>query len=138
MLPISMISARSAFPMTFCSKKGQLTPPEKAIIQQHVLIGEEICQPLPNWRRVLPIIRHHHERWDGSGYPDGLVSDEIPALAQVFQILDIYVALTSKRPHKDSYTSAQALEIIQFETEKGWRNSKLVTQLIQFIGRISS
>lgn len=114
-------------------KKGELTAEERGILQQHVLIGEEICQPLPNRVGVLPIIRHHHERWDGTGYPDGLVGDEIPWLAQIFQILDIYVALTSERPHKKIYTPQEALEIITEEASKGWRNPKLVYQFTNFI-----
>ncbi|ACK73628.1 response regulator receiver modulated metal dependent phosphohydrolase [Gloeothece citriformis PCC 7424] len=114
-------------------KKGELTPEERGIIQQHVLIGEEICQPLPNRRGVLPIIRHHHERWDGTGYPDGLVGNEIPWLAQIFQILDIYVALISERPHKKIYHPQEAIEIITEEGAKGWRNPELVKQFTNFI-----
>lgn len=114
-------------------KKGPLTSEEREVIQQHVLIGEEICQPLPNRRGVLPIIRHHHERWDGTGYPDGLVREYIPFLAQVFQILDIYVALTSERPHKDTYSPQEALEIMAEEAAKGWRNPELVQKFTNFI-----
>ena len=95
-------------------------------------IGEEICQPLHR-RGLLPIIRHHHERWDGSGYPDGLAGNEIPWLAQVFQILDIYNALKSKRPHKEPKSSSEALEIIIAETKKGWRNPEIVKYFIPFI-----
>lgn len=114
-------------------KKGELTLEEREIIQQHVLIGEEICQPLPNRRGVLPIIRHHHERWDGTGYPDGLVANEIPGLAQIFQILDIYVALTSERPHKKIYHPREAIAIITEEAAKGWRNPELVKDFTNFI-----
>ena len=119
-------------------KKEKLTEKEKEILKQHVLFGEEICQPLRNRRGVLPIIRHHHERWDGSGYPDGLVGDEIPWLAQIFQILDIYHALTSVRPHKQAFSSSQALEIIKVETERGWRNPKIVAKFSNFITQTSS
>lgn len=114
-------------------KRGKLTAKEREIIKQHVLIGEEICQPLANKRDILPIIRHHHERWDGSGYPDGLVGEEIPKLARVFQIIDIYEALTSDRPHKKALTATLALKILREEAEKGWRNSELVEQFITFI-----
>lgn len=114
-------------------KKGELTDKERDIVQKHVLIGEEICQPLPNGKGVLPIIRHHHERWNGTGYPDGLRGSEIPWLAQIFQILDIYVALTSERPHKQPFTPQAALEILQEEAEKGWRNPDLVSKFRQFI-----
>ncbi|HEY9706638.1 MAG TPA: HD domain-containing phosphohydrolase, partial [Oculatellaceae cyanobacterium] len=91
------------------------------------------CQPLRTMRGVIPIIRSHHERWDGSGYPDGLVGDDIPDLAQIFQILDIYDALTSERPYKSAFTPEEALEIIAEETQKGWRNPKVVEQFTEFI-----
>lgn len=116
-------------------KRGQLTDAEREIIKQHVLIGEEICQPLANKRDILPIIRHHHERWDGSGYPDGLAKEAIPKLARVFQILDIYEALTSDRPHKKAFSPTQALEILQEEATKGWRNHQLVEQFTAFINK---
>ncbi|HEY9632116.1 MAG TPA: two-component system response regulator [Coleofasciculaceae cyanobacterium] len=114
-------------------KKGRFTPEEREIMNQHVMIGEKICKPLRTMRGVIPIIRHHHERWDGSGYPDGLVGDEIPYLAQVFQIIDIYDALTSERPYKSAFTPAEALEMMVQETEKGWRNPKLMEQFTEFI-----
>jgi putative two-component system response regulator len=114
-------------------KKGKFTPEEKEIMNHHVLIGEQICKPLRSMRGVIPIIRYHHERWDGSGYPDGLVGMEIPYLAQVFQIIDIYDALTSERPYKLAFSPAEALKIIAEETEAGWRNPQLVEQFIEFI-----
>ncbi len=117
-------------------KMGSFTPPEWEIMKTHVLMGEEICKPLRTMRGVLPIIRHHHERWDGSGYPDQLKGNEIPYLAQVFQIIDIYDALTSERPYKPAYSPAEALSIIRQETEKGWRNPELVEKFIEFIHRI--
>jgi putative two-component system response regulator len=114
-------------------KKGQLTPQDWDIMRQHVLIGEQICQPLRSMRGVIPIIRHHHERWDGSGYPDGLKGDDIPYLAQIFQIVDIYDALTSERPYKRAYTPEEALIVMAEETELGWRNPKLMQQFAEFI-----
>ena len=114
-------------------KQGKLTPEEWEIMKQHVSIGEKICQPLRSMRGVIPIIRHHHERWDGSGYPDGLKGDDIPYLAQVFQILDIYDALTSERPYKKSFTPEEALNIMRQETNSGWRNPQLVQQFVDFI-----
>jgi putative two-component system response regulator len=114
-------------------KAGKLTDQEWEIMRQHVLIGEKICKPLRSMRGVIPIIRYHHERWDGSGYPDGLVGDEIPYLAQVFQIIDIYDALTSERPYKRAFTKQEALLVMQEETAKGWRNPKLMMQFLEFI-----
>jgi len=114
-------------------KKGSFTPDEREIMNHHVMIGEKICKPLRTMRGVIPIIRHHHERWDGTGYPDGLVGNAIPYLAQVFQIIDIYDALTSERPYKRAFTPAEALDVITQETEKGWRNPKLIQQFTEFI-----
>ena len=114
-------------------KTGELTAEERELIRQHVLIGEEICQPLRNRRGILPIVRHHHEKWDGTGYPDGLAQTDIPYLAQIFQVIDIYDALTSDRPHKQAYTPEAALEIMQSESQKGWRNPQLIEQFTLFI-----
>jgi putative two-component system response regulator len=114
-------------------KHGRLTSEEWNIMKQHVNIGEKICQPLRTMRGVIPIIRHHHERWDGSGYPDGIKGEEIPYLAQVFQIIDIYDALTSERPYKPSFTPDEAIEIMFEETNKGWRNPQLMEQFRLFI-----
>jgi putative two-component system response regulator len=114
-------------------KTGKLTDEEWVIMKQHVLIGERICKPLRTMRGVIPIIRNHHERWDGTGYPDGLAKEEIPYLAQVFQIIDIYDALRSERPYKRAFTSQEALEIFAEETAKGWRNPHLLEQFTKFI-----
>jgi putative two-component system response regulator len=122
-----------AIPDAVMLKEGELTSEERELIRQHVLFGEEICQPLRNRSGVLPIIRHHHERWDGTGYPDGLSGLDIPYLAQIFQVIDIYDALTSDRPHKKAYTPDDALKIIIEETQKGWRNPELIKQFTAFI-----
>lgn len=114
-------------------KKDQLTTEDWLVMKQHVLIGEKICQPLRSMQGVIPIIRHHHERWDGSGYPDGLKEYEIPYLAQVFQTIDIYDALASERPYKKAYTSEEALCVMLDETELGWRNPQLMQQFVEFI-----
>ncbi|RUT06237.1 hypothetical protein DSM106972_034430 [Dulcicalothrix desertica PCC 7102] len=114
-------------------KQGKLTDEEWKTMRLHVLIGEQICQPLRSTRGVIPIIRHHHERWDGSGYPDGLKGDEIPKLAQIFQIIDIYDALTSERPYKKAYTSEEALSTMEEETKRGWRNPELMKKFADFI-----
>ena len=114
-------------------KRGKLTADEWQIMRQHVLIGEQICLPLRTMRGVVPIIRHHHERWDGSGYPDGLSGHEIPYIAQVFQVIDIYDALTSERPYKKAFSPEEALKMMKDETLKGWRNPELIEQFSLFI-----
>ncbi len=114
-------------------KAGKLSDAEWEIMRQHVLIGEQICQPLQTMRGVTPIIRHHHERWDGSGYPDRLKGDEIPFLAQVFQLIDIYDALTHERPYKPAFSPQESLEIMMQETSKGWRNPDLMKRFADFV-----
>ncbi|MDV6373444.1 HD domain-containing phosphohydrolase [Deinococcus arenicola] len=92
-------------------KPGPLTEQERSLMQKHVIVGdhmlrEEILVP----REVRAIVRSHHERWDGAGYPDGLAAEKIPLLARIFSVVDVYDALISKRPYKPAWTHAQALE----------------------------
>ncbi len=122
-----------AIPDAVLLKPGKFTPEEFEVMKEHVLIGEKICAPLRTMRGVTPIIRHHHERWDGSGYPDRLVGDAIPYLAQVFQLIDIYDALASERPYKKCFTPLEALSIMQEEVGRGWRNPELFKQFLEFI-----
>lgn len=122
-----------SIPDNILGKKEPLTPEELEIIRQHVIIGEKICQPLHNRPKLLEIIRHHHERYDGSGYPDKLKGDEIPYLAQVFQLADIYYALVNRRAYKEAYGRMESLTIMEEEVNKGWRNIKLWEQFRSFI-----
>jgi putative two-component system response regulator len=114
-------------------KPGKFTPEEFEIMKQHVSIGENICKPLRTMRGVLPIIRHHHERWDGTGYPDKLAKHDIPYIAQVFQLIDIYDALISERPYKKGMTPLEAIDMIQEEADRGWRNPDLTRRFKDFI-----
>ncbi|MFZ0951206.1 MAG: HD domain-containing phosphohydrolase, partial [Candidatus Sulfotelmatobacter sp.] len=75
---------------------------------------------LKSFRLVLPIIRHHHEKLDGSGYPDGLRGDAIPITARVIQIVDVFDALTTDRPYKKAFSTADALQTMREELAKGW------------------
>ncbi len=120
-------------PDSILMKPGKLTHEEFEIMKQHTLIGEKICRPIKLLRGTLPIIRSHHERWDGSGYPDGLKGWQIPELAQIFQFLDIYDALTSERPYKKPFTKKEAVEILWEETNLGWRNPQLMEQFSKFM-----
>ena len=109
-----------AVPDAILLKPGRLTPEEFRVIQQHPVVGERICAPLKSFRLLLPIIRHHHEKLNGSGYPDGLEGDAIPITARVLQIVDVYDALTTKRPYKQALSIADALGIMEEEVAKGW------------------
>ena len=75
---------------------------------------------------MLPIIRNHHERWDGSGYPDGLAGEKIPLLARILQVVDIYDALTTERPYKPAFSHSEAVQLMQEEAERGWRDPELI------------
>jgi putative two-component system response regulator len=97
-----------------------LSPEDMEIMKKHPVVGENICRPMRAFRLVLPIIRHHHERADGSGYPDGLRGSEIPVTAAILQLVDVYDALTTSRPYRQASTPHGALEIMADEAARGW------------------
>jgi putative two-component system response regulator len=107
-------------------KPGPLSPDEWEVMKSHCERGERICSCMKSLAPVLPIIRHHHEKWDGSGYPDGLKGDQIPLLARIVQLADIYDALTTERPYKRAYSSEEAIGLIHEGRDKGWRDPYLV------------
>jgi putative two-component system response regulator len=108
-------------------KKGTfLTAEEWKVMKQHPITGETICKPLKSLRLVLPIIRHHHEHWNGSGYPDGLVGQDIPLLARVLQVVDVYDALRTSRPYKPSLTHDQSAITMRDEARTGLWDPELV------------
>jgi putative two-component system response regulator len=118
-------------PDSILFKPGNLTADEWIVMRTHTTRGVDICRHMQSLQPVIPLIRHHHERWDGSGYPDGLRHDQIPLLARVLQLADIYDALTSPRPYKPAFQPAEALRIIEKETDKGWRDPELVGRFFQ-------
>jgi putative two-component system response regulator len=115
-----------AVPEHILLKPGPLTPEERKIMEKHPITGERICAPMKSFRRVLPIIRHHHEKLDGSGYPDGLKGDEIPLTARILQTVDVYDALTTTRPYRKALSPQAAFEIMRAEVKKGWWDGGLV------------
>jgi putative two-component system response regulator len=116
-------------------KPSGLTEAEWAIMREHPVIGERICLPLRSLRRVLPIIRHHHERWDGGGYPDGLAGKAIPITARILQVADIFDALTTERPYKPALSQAAALAALRDEVARGWRDPAVVEAFIELVER---
>jgi putative two-component system response regulator len=110
-----------------------LTEDEWEIMKTHAERGERICSSMRSLAPVLPIIRHHHERWDGTGYPDGLRREEIPLLARILQLADIYDALTTHRPYKRTLSSEEALQIIREEAGRGWRDPELVERFAEIL-----
>jgi putative two-component system response regulator len=122
-----------AVPDAILLKPGRLTEEEWKVMREHPTVGERICAPLKSFRLVLPIIRHHHEKYDGSGYPDGLRGDTIPVAARVLQIVDVYDALTNERPYKKAFPTADALQTMKEEVAKGWWDPQIFDQFNQLV-----
>ena len=120
-------------PESILLKPGPLNDMERAVVREHPAIGERICKPLKSLRMVLPIIRHHHERWDGSGYPDGLAGEAIPLTARIMQVADIYDAFTTERPYKRALTQEESIALMREETAKGWWDPRLVEAFINLL-----
>ena len=117
-------------------KKGDLlTPAEWEIMKQHPAIGENICKPLKALRLTLPIIRHHHEHWDGSGYPDGLHGHEIPLLARVLQVVDVYDALRTTRPYKPAKSHEESEQIMRAEAARSLWDKEIVGELFVMLDK---
>jgi putative two-component system response regulator len=111
-------------------KPGPLTSDEYERIKQHTVIGDRLCGELRSLRRVRQIVRHHHERLDGSGYPDGLRGDAIPLLAQIMSVVDVFDALTTDRPYRMALTAARAAEELRHEVAIGCRRADLVAAFL--------
>ncbi len=92
---------------------GPLSPEQRRVIQEHPGAGDRLVMPLRTMGLVRPIIRHHHERWDGRGYPDRLGGEEVPLLARMMAIVDVYDALRSERPYKPAFGEEASLKIIR-------------------------
>ncbi|HYR25371.1 MAG TPA: HD domain-containing phosphohydrolase [Aquabacterium sp.] len=114
-------------------KPGRLTEEEWAVMRQHTVIGHQLVSHLKSMRLTAPIIRHHHERWDGSGYPDGLAGEAIPLLARVFQLVDIHDALTYARPYKPALSQEQAAAILTDEVARGWRDPHIANVFLDLL-----
>ncbi len=114
-------------------KPGPLSPDERAIMEAHPVVGERICAPLKSFRMVLPIIRHHHEHHDGTGYPDKLRGDQIPITARILQIVDVFDALTTNRPYRAALPMEKAFAILREECRRGWWDLRLVNELEEML-----
>jgi putative two-component system response regulator len=126
-----------SIPDAILFKECELDGDEWSIMREHPVRGVEICRPMKSLSSVLPVIRNHHERWDGSGYPDGLKGEQIPLLARILQVTDIYDALTTARPYKPARSHEDALEVLQREADYGWRDPELVSLFREISGSVS-
>ena len=125
-----------AVPENILLKPGPLTPEERKIMEQHTVIGERICVPLKSFSDVLPIIRHHHEKMDGTGYPDGLKGDGIPLTARILQTVDIYDALTTDRPYRKALTPQEGFVQMREEVKRGWWDGFLIDEFEKLLARM--
>lgn len=122
-----------AVPDEILKKGSDLTPAEWKIIRQHPITGENICKPLKSLRLVLPIIRHHHEHADGSGYPDGLRKPDIPLLPRVLQVVDVYDALRTARSYKPALSHAKSAITMREEARAGLWDEELVREFFSML-----
>lgn len=113
-------------PDAVLQKTSALTDAEFETMKQHTIIGERLCGELRSLAAVRPIVRHHHERRDGSGYPDGLCGDAIPLLAQVVAIVDVYDAMTTTRPYRAALPPQHAYDELARGASRGLHRQDLV------------
>jgi len=120
-----------AIPDRVLLKKGKLTKKEYELMKQHPVIGDELCSTVKSLEAVRPIVRSHHERLDGRGYPDKLAGDEIPLLARIVSVVDVFDALTTDRPYRKAMTNAAAYTVMTQEAKAGWREMHMVEAFIE-------
>ena len=109
-----------AVPGAILDKAGQLTVEEMRIMQGHVAAGVRILEPVAAYAPIIPIVAHHHERMDGSGYPSGLAGEEITYLARILMVADVFDALRSERPYRGGWSFDEVVGTIRHEAGKGF------------------
>jgi putative two-component system response regulator len=114
-------------------KDGPLDSAEFELVKSHTIVGDTLCGHLQSLRSIRPIVRHHHERLDGSGYPDGLRGDQVPLLAQIMGVIDVYEALTNERPYQPAKSSEEAIGVLRSHVERGWRAHDLVEAFVSLV-----
>jgi putative two-component system response regulator len=122
-----------AIPDAILNKPGRLTDEEFSIIRTHPDRGQKICIPLNSIRSALPVIRHHHEKLDGTGYPDKLAGDNVPVIARIMAIVDVYDALTSTRSYRAALPQEKAFSILEEESDKGWWDKGILHEFKRLI-----
>ena len=120
-----------AIPDRVMLKKGKLTRKEYDLMKRHPVIGDELCATVRSLDRVRPIVRHHHERVDGRGYPDGLSGDRIPLLAQIVSVVDVFDALTTDRPYRKALPTITVYRMLRENASAGWCQPGLVEAFIE-------
>ena len=122
-----------AIPDSILNKPGKLTDEEFTTIRTHPDRGEKICKPLNSIRSALSVVRHHHEKLDGSGYPDNLSGEQIPLTARIMAIVDVYDALTTNRSYRAALPQEKAFSILDDEARKGWWDKSLIKEFKKLV-----
>ncbi|PQV65515.1 HD domain-containing protein [Abditibacterium utsteinense] len=116
-------------PDSILLKPSGLTSWEFDEMKLHGIIGETICRPLPELAGALPLIRSHHEKLDGTGYPDALQAEQIGVAVRVLSVADVYDTLRCERAYRDAFPHEQAIEILHQEAKRGWWDAQIVARL---------
>lgn len=122
-----------AIPDSVLRIQGPLTPEQYELVRSHTIIGDELCSNLRSLQSIRPIVRSHHERLDGSGYPDGLRGDQVPLLAQIIGIVDAFDGITSRRAYHQEQPAAEALTQLRRHVSLGWRRDDLVSAFADLV-----
>lgn len=120
-------------PEIILNKPGKLTECEFELVKNHTVIGGNICKPLVNFSDLYDMIRHHHEKLNGTGYPDGLKGDEISVEARILSVADVFDALYSDRPYRSKLPLDKVIEILREEADKENLDSALVTTFVEMV-----
>src|SRR5262245_38906440 len=120
-----------AVPDRVLLKEGALDAYESHVMREHPIVGDALCAGLRSLQPVRPIVRHHHERLDGTGYPDGLRNTQVPLLAQIISVVDVFDALTTDRPYRAALPREKAVDVLVEEALRGWRDRALVDAFLQ-------
>lgn len=123
-----------AVPDCILLKNGPLEADERSVIQTHPVVGADLVREMRTLDEVRPIIRHHHERFDGSGYPDGLKGEAIPFGARIMAVVDVYDALCTERPYKSALSHQEAIDILRQEAEAGAWDPHVVETFVDLFG----
>jgi putative two-component system response regulator len=127
-----------AIPDALLQKASPLEPEEYELVKSHTTVGDELCSKLRSLQSVRPIVRSHHERLDGSGYPDGLRGNQIPTIAQIVSVADVYESMTAPRAYQCTHSPADALQTLRSHVDCGWRRPDLVEAFVAVVNRTSS
>ena len=119
-------------PDSILNKADKLTDEERKKIEEHTIIGRDICKPLNSMKDILEVVYCHHEKWDGTGYPSGLKGNDIPLMAQIVSIVDVFDAITSDRPYRPAFTKEEVKDILLEESGKSF-NPELIDFFINKI-----